>query len=228
MVSVVTWWRSVEPAEIRARLTDVNDGIIAVAGMGLGLAGAEVNRTTAIAVVVLSSVVGAMSVFGMELGETFGEREAVAAIAESERRLIELSPDEELAELIEAFESKGVSPATARAVAEELSAADALSAQLEIEYGIRGFTSASEALREAVLAGLAFLAGALVPLVATILVPWDTREELVLLISVLSLVGTSVVLSRRGMSRIGSTVARSVVVGLGALGISYVLGDWLI
>lgn len=228
MVSVVGWWRSVDPAEIRARLTDVNDGIIAVAGMGLGLAGADVNRTTAIAVVVLSSVVGAMSVFGMQLGETFGEREAVEAIAASEQRLLELSPDEELAELIESFESKGVSPATARAVAEELSAADALSAQLEIEYGITGFISVAQALREAVLAGLAFMIGALVPLTATILVPWDTREELVLLISVLSLVATSVVLSRRGMSRMGRTVVRSVVVGLCALGVSYVLGDWLI
>ena len=38
----LTRWRESEPEEIRSWITEVNDGIIAVAGMGLGLAGADV------------------------------------------------------------------------------------------------------------------------------------------------------------------------------------------
>lgn len=164
----------------------------------------------------------------MQLGEAFAEREAVEEIAARERRLLELSPDDELAELAGVFEAKGVSTATARAVAEELSASDALSAQLEMEYGIREFISARHAWLEGALAGLAFLGGASMPLLITLLVPWNAREGSVVAIAALSLVATSVVLSRRGLSHMWLTVGRSVVVGLSSLGLAFLLGDWLI
>ena len=119
------------PDTARSRITDVNDGIIAaVAGMSLGLAGAEVSRTTAYAVITISAVVGALSVFGAELGEGFAQREAELATVAEEQRLLELGPEEEIEELVEWFEAKGVSTETSRKVAEELSDADALSAQL--------------------------------------------------------------------------------------------------
>lgn len=44
----------------------------------------------------------------------------------------------------------------------------------------------------------------------------------------LALILTSVVLSVLGRSRIWMTIARSVIVGLGTLGVSYALGDWLL
>ena len=49
------------------RITDVNDGIVAVAGMGLGLAGAEVSAATSYMVISVSTLVGAMSVFGKSM-----------------------------------------------------------------------------------------------------------------------------------------------------------------
>lgn len=228
LTALTGWWDRLDPTDVRARLTDINDGIVAVAGMGLGLAGAEVSQPTAIAVVVLSAAVGAMSVLGMQLGEAFAEREAVESIAAQERRLLELSPDDELAELAAAFEAKGVSAPTAYAVAAELSAADALSAQLEIEYGIREFITIRQAVLEGALAGLAFLLGASLPLLITLLVPWDAREGSVVAIAVLSLAITSIVLSRRGLSHMWLTVGRSVFIGLSSLGLAFLLGDWLI
>jgi len=229
MISRVrSWWAAIDPADVRERITDVNDGIIAVAGMGLGLAGAHVNASTTYAVVTLSASVGALSVCGMQLGEAFADREAVEAVAAEERRLLELTPDEELAELAEAFVVKGVSPETARAVAEELSAVDALSAQLEVEYGIREYISRRAAWVRGIAAGVAYLFGAMIPLLITVLVPFRWREEWSVLAALVALMVTSLVLSRRGMSNMWATAGRSIAVGVIAFGLAYFFGDLLL
>lgn len=217
-----------DAADVRELVTDVNDGIIAVAGMGLGLAGAEVSAVTTYAVVCISALAGALSVFGVRLGETFANREAQLSTVAQERRLLELSPEEEIAELALWFETKGVSPDTSRAVAQELSQADALSAQLEIEYGIRELTSSRHAWRDSVAGGVAFAVGALVPVLVTVLMPFAWRTSYTVVTAVGSLIVTSVVLSRLGHSHVWFTILRSVLVGLGSLGITYALGDWLL
>lgn len=222
------WWRHLDAADVRERITDVNDGIIAVGGMGLGLAGAGVSATTSYAVIAISATAGAMSVAGTKLGESFADREAQQSTVAQERRLLALTPDEERAELVDWFESKGVRPDTARRVADELSASDALSAQLEIEYGIRTLTSTRDAWTDGLFSGLAFLLGAALPVLIALVTPLPWRSEWTVAVACLSLVITSVVLARRGRSRIWLTILRSLAVGLGTLAASYVLGDWLI
>lgn len=225
---LVSWWSHGEPADFRERVTDINDGIIAVAGMGLGLAGAEVAPATALAVIAISTAAGALSVAGTKLGEAFAEREAEQATVAEELRLLELTPDEEQAELVEWFVAKGVTSDTAQRVAEELSTADALSAQLEIEYGIRTLTTRRDAWTEGLWSGLAFLFGAMLPVLVAFLTPVPWRTEWTVAVACLSLMATSIVLARRGRSHIWNTVLRSVAVGVGTLAVSYVLGDWLI
>ncbi|MBD0021921.1 hypothetical protein GII33_20655 [Gordonia pseudamarae] len=216
------------PETARARITDVNDGIMAVAGMSLGLAGADVERTTTFAVITISAVVGALSVLGAELGEAFAQREAEIATAAEEQRLLDLQPEEEIAELVDWFVAKGVSEETSRQVAVELSEADALSAQLEIEYGIREMTSSRDAWTDGISAGVGFLIGALAPVLIAYLLPIGWREEWTIVAAIVSLTVTSFVLARSGRSDIRKTVARSVIMGAGTLAVSHILGDWLI
>ena len=60
----------------------------------------------------------------------------VSALLAQERRELDESPLEELAELATLYQAKGSSEATARQVAEELTARDALGAHLDAELGI--------------------------------------------------------------------------------------------
>lgn len=228
LTRVTSRWGSIDADAVRTRLVDVNDGVIAVAGMGLGLAGADVASHTTYAITILNTVVGALAVFGVRLGEEFAGLEAEQATIAHEQRLLELSPDEELAEMIEWFEHKGVSPETSRTVAEELSAADSLSTQLEIEYGIRERTTPRQAWQESVMAGVGFALGALIPAFFAIVTPWRWHVGSVILAMMASLVVTSVLLARLGHSAIWPTILRSVIVGVSALGISYLLGDLLL
>jgi VIT1/CCC1 family predicted Fe2+/Mn2+ transporter len=223
----MVWWRRlrerVEPAAVRERVTDVNDGILAVAGFSEGLVGSGLATESVFGIIAVSALAGSVAVAAARLGEAIADREVQLDLVAEEQRQLALSPEEEVEELAEHFRAKGVSPATARQVAEELSAADALSAQLENEYGIRELTPALQPWLEALGSGLSFLIGAGVPLAVAWLYPGSWLEEFTLLAVLVSLVITALVLARLGQTRIWRTLARSVLIGLGSLGTSYLV-----
>lgn len=215
--------RLIDPARVRAHVADVNDGIIAVAAMSEGLAVAGAPPATVYSIIVLTALAGAMSVAGVRFGEVSADREVELGLIEEEKRLLALSPEEEIAELAGYYEAKGLSPALARQVAEELSAADALSAQLDAEYGIREFTQASTPWRAGVIAGGAFLAGASVPVAMAYFFPGPWLWESTLVAAIASLTVTSIVLARLGRTHVWRTVLRSLIVGAASLGLTALL-----
>jgi VIT1/CCC1 family predicted Fe2+/Mn2+ transporter len=212
--------RLVDPARVRAHVADVNDGIIAVAAMTEGLAGAGAPPSTVYSIIVLTALAGAISAAGVKFGEVSADREVELGLIEEERRLLAMSPEEEITELAKHYEAKGLSPALARQVAEELSAVDPLSAQLEVEYGIREVTPASTPWRVGIAAGGAFILGATVPVAMAYFFPGPWLWEYTLIAVIASLTITSVVLARLGQTRVWRTMLRSLVVGAASLGLS--------
>jgi VIT1/CCC1 family predicted Fe2+/Mn2+ transporter len=198
------WWRRlrerIDPAGVRERVTDVNDGILAVAGFSEGLVGSGLVTERIFGIIAVSAIAGGVAVAAARLGEAVADREVQLDLVAQEQRLLALSP-----------------------VAEELSAADVLQAQLENEYGIRELTSAWQPWLEALWSGLSFLLGALVPLAVAWLYPGSWLEEFTLIAVLVSLALTALVLARLGQTRIWRTLARSVLIGLGSLGASYLV-----
>ncbi len=96
-----------------------------------------------------------------------------ALIAKEKRELAEM-PEEELAELTEIYRAKGLSAETAARVAEELTERDALSAHLEAELGIHQEDVVSP-WQAAFASAVAFIAGAILPLLAILLPPPELR-----------------------------------------------------
>lgn len=217
------WW-PLSKEDIRARVADVNDGVLAVAGLAEGLS-LVLDTHSLATIVTVAAVAGAVSVGGANYAETAAEREAQQELIRAEQHLLELSPGEELDELVQHFLDKGVSEETARRVAEELNSADALTAQLETEYGIRELLTPGEPLKEAIASSLSFLTGALVTVIIALVVPQVWVEEYVLVGVALSLTVTAIVLSRLGGTRIWASVLRSLTIGAGALGASILVGS---
>lgn len=196
--------------------------------MAMGLVGADVGAMTAVAVITMSTAAGALSIFGVTLGQNYAHRESQLATLEEEKRLLEQSPQEEIEELAGWFEAKGVSAQTSLEVAQEMSRENALAAQLELEYGIREVMSVHSVWMNAIFAGLAFVAGAMIPVMIAYLVPFSWRDEYTVVTAVLALTITSVILTWLGKSKFWPTVARTLTVGMATLAITYYLGDWLI
>ena len=122
---------------LRAGVLGANDGIVSVAALVVGVAGAT-NRVSIILAAGIAGLIG--GAISMALGEyvsvssqTDSER---ALIAKEKRELVEM-PEEELHELAGLYEAKGLQPETAQRVAIELTDHDAIAAHLSAELNHR-------------------------------------------------------------------------------------------
>ena len=98
---------------------------------------------------------------------------------------------------------------------------------LEID-GFDQVTTVVGAIRVALSAGLAFLIGATVPILISVITPVSWRDEYTIVAVAVALGFTSIVLARLGHTRIWQTLARSILIGLAALGSSYLIGSVLL
>lgn len=117
---------------LRAGVLGANDGIVSTAGIVVGVAAATASREPILTAGIAGLAAGAVS---MALGEYVSvstQRDTERALLNKERRELREDPAAELDELAALYEGKGLSPATARAVAEELSDHDAFAAHAEI------------------------------------------------------------------------------------------------
>jgi VIT1/CCC1 family predicted Fe2+/Mn2+ transporter len=209
---------------VRTHLVDVNDGVIATAGVVEGLLAAGAAITTIVVAALSTMLGGGVALGGMKYSEAADERDAELAVLAEERRLHELQPEEELAELAALYEDKGVSPALARQVAEELSTKDALLHHAEVEHGITLNGDSPTPAGTAVLAGLGFMVGAAVPLVVSMAAPAAWRIPLTVLAVVATLCVTATVVARLGGLSIGRTVLRTVLIGVLTMSLTFAGG----
>ena len=104
-------------------------------------------------------------------------------------------------------------------------ARDALDAQLEREHGILAIMSRAEPVRALIGSAIAYLLGAGIPLIITVVVPAAAESWLILAAVFVSLIVTSTVGGRTGHTKLPSTIARALTVGLGTMAISYLAGS---
>lgn len=215
---------SLDAAKRRSLIVEANDGIMTTAGIIEGFAGAGADGHTVTIAAASAMIVGAIVLTGARYSEEAAERESILATIAEEQRLLDLDPQAELDELTAIYESKGLSPDLAAAVATELSAKDALGAQLDAEYGLTTAPSALAPWVIAAAAGLAYASGAVIPLTGVLVLPDDLRAEVTFIGTLLALTVTSAVLARLAHLPLGRTLARTVIVAFIAMSISLAVG----
>ncbi len=213
-----------DPESHRSWTLVANDGIIATAGILEGFAGAGATDRSLLLAATVATIAGMLAAGGAKWTEVEAEREAQQLAHADEAAALAARPDEELAELIAYYEARGLAPALAREVAEQLTAHDAVAAQLESEHGIYDVISPIEPIIEGVGASVAYMLGAAIPLLITLLVPTNIEGWAIVLAVIASLTVTSVIGARTGHLDVGRTIARTLAVGIGTLAVSYAVG----
>ncbi len=208
---------------LRAGVLGANDGIVSVAGIVVGVAGATSHRGPILTAGLAGLVAGAAS---MSLGEyvsVSSQRDSERALLAKERRELNEEPDEELEELTAIYEAKGLTRETAELVAAELTANDAFAAHAEVELGIDP-DDVVNPWHAAAASAAAFVVGALLPLIA-ILVPGPGLRVPITVVAVLVALALAGTLSARlGGSSVRLAVVRVVVGGAIALALTYTIG----
>jgi vacuolar iron transporter family protein len=208
---------------LRAGVLGANDGIVSTAGLVVGVAATTNDGTTILAAGVAGLVAGAISMAAGEYVSVSTQRDSEKALLAKERRELADFPDYELAELTEIYEAKGLSPATARQVAEELTAHDAFTAHAEAELKLNP-DELTNPWAAAGSSAIAFICGALLPLLAIVLPPAQWRVPVTFVAVVVALALTGSLSARLGGSRRGRAVLRVVVGGALAMAITYAIG----
>lgn len=208
---------------LRAGVLGANDGIVSVAGLVVGVAGATSATGPIFTAGIAGLTAGAVSMALGEYVSVSSQRDAELGQLAQERRELRESPDEELAELAALYEAKGLSRATARTVAAELTAHDPLAAHLDAELGLDPEELTSP-LQAAGASALAFVVGAVLPLVAILLPPAAWRVPVTVAVVLLALGLAGWFGARIGGARPGRAVLRVVVGGGAGLALTYGIG----
>ncbi len=155
---------------LRAAVLGANDGIVSIAGLVVGVAAGGASATTIIASGVAGTVAGAMSMAAGEYVSVKSQADAEHADLALERRELREDPHSELDELTRIYRQRGLDEELARAVAEQLTAHDALAAHARDELGITE-TLRARPLQAAASSAAAFIVGAALPMLTALLVP---------------------------------------------------------
>lgn len=209
---------------LRAGVLGANDGIVSVAGLVVGVAAATAERGPVLTAGAAGLVAGAVS---MALGEYVSvstQRDTERSLLDKERRELDEEPEQELAELMAMYEDKGLSPKTARIVAEELTVHDPFAAHVDIELGIDpdALTSPWQA---ALSSAIAFVTGALLPLLAIVLLPTSIRIAVTFAVVVIALAATGTISAWLGGAPRRPAVTRIMIGGAIAMIITYGIGQ---
>jgi len=208
---------------LRAAVLGANDGIVSVAGVVVGVAGATSDRTALAIAGVAALTAGALSMAVGEYVSVSSQRDSERALLDLERRELAEDPEQELEELVELHRAAGLSPGLARAVAVEQTAHDALRAHATVELGIDPDELVDPG--HAALASLgAFLVGGVLPLLAVLATPVAARVPMTFLAVLAALTLTGALSARLGRAERRPAVLRNVVGGALAMAITFGVG----
>lgn len=219
-------WRVARLGRLREVVFGAQDGLLSIVALVTSIAVAVESQTT----VVIAGLAGALpGMISMATGAFLGsraEQDVQRAEIEREARELETNPAEELAELVVVFQREGRTYHEARELADEISQDRDLwlKTLAEKELGISTEDTTSP-VKDALVMGLAFIAGAAIPLVPHFFLTGGTA------------IAVSVGATLAGLFALGLLKGRMVerspltqgleILGIGSLsaGIGYALGE---
>jgi VIT1/CCC1 family predicted Fe2+/Mn2+ transporter len=148
---------------LRAAVLGVNDGLVSVASLMVGVVAAKQSESVIVTTALAGIAAGALS---MAVGEYVSVRSQVD-IEESDRAIEAkqhaTNPEGEFLELVQIYMQRGLSEDLAKQVAEQMHAHDALETHMRDELGQFEHTKARP-VQAAIASAISFTLGGLVPL----------------------------------------------------------------
>lgn len=208
---------------LRASVLGANDGIVSIAGLVLGVAGATNSSAIIFTAGMAGIIAGAISMAVGEYVSVSSSKDTEKVLLKKERYELEHFPKEELEELASIYRHKGLSEKTAKIVANELTAHDPIAAHFDVELRIDP-ENLINPWHAAVASALSFLLGAVIPLVAITIPPLSYRIPFAFSSVIVALVLTGTLSAMVGGANIKRAIIRVVSGGVLAMLATYLVG----
>lgn len=191
------WHRMERIGWLRAAVLGANDGILSTASLVVGVAAAGTARKDILLAGVAGMVAGALSMAAGEYVSVSSQADTERADLELERIELETNREAEEQELAAIYVERGIDPALALTVAQQLMAKDALGAHARDEIGLID-ELAARPLQAAVSSAATFTAGALLPILTSLLSPQPLIVPIVCCASLVCLAALGTIAARAG------------------------------
>ncbi len=210
---------------LRAAVLGANDGILSTSSLVLGVATAHAAHSSVLIAGVAGLAAGAMSMAAGEYVSVHSQADTEKAELELERKELKTDNQGEHKELAAIYVARGLHPALAKQVADQLMAHDALGAHARDELGISETVNARP-IQAALTSAASFGIGAALPLLVTAMAPDSALVFLVagtslaflaLLGALAAYVGGARVLMGALRVTFWGALAMAVTAGVGAL-----------
>ncbi|MEZ5855707.1 MAG: VIT family protein [Hyphomicrobiaceae bacterium] len=208
---------------LRAAVLGANDGIVSISSLLVGVAAADPSPRAVIIAGIAGLSAGAMSMAAGEYVSVSSQSDIERADIAREKQALVDSPDAELAELVAIYAHRGLSPETAKLVAKELTARDALGSHVRDELGLSEIHAANP-LQAALASGATFSVAGGVPLLAAVMSPPNYIIHVVLVVTVLTLVALGYFGAKTGGAPIAPSLVRVVGWGIFAMAVTAGIG----
>lgn len=208
---------------LRAAVLGSNDGLVSTAALMVGVAATDASASAIVAAGVAGVAAGAMSMAVGEYVSVSSQSDIEAADRQLEIEHLAADPEGELEELTDLYVSRGVEPATARAVAEQMTAHDALTTHLREELGQHDFSKARP-LQAALASAGSFTLGGLIPFLGG-LWPADSRVMGVVVVTIIGLLAAGMLSAKAAGCGLLRPTLRVVLGGVLAMAITFGVGS---
>lgn len=208
---------------LRAAVLGANDGLISTASLVVGVAASAATRSEVMVAGVAGLVAGALSMAAGEYVSVSSQSDTEEADLARERNELATDPASEHAELASIYVSRGVEPGLADQVATQMMAKDALGAHARDELGMSDVTMAKP-LQAAWASAATFASGAVLPLIAVMLLPTAYLLPGLGLIVLVLLALLGGLAARTGGAPMGKGILRVTFWGLVAMAVTAGVG----
>jgi VIT1/CCC1 family predicted Fe2+/Mn2+ transporter len=208
---------------LRAAVLGANDGIVSTASIIVGVAAARANRSDILVAGVAGLVAGALSMAAGEYVSVSSQADTERADLTRERAELATDPVGEEDELAGIYVERGLEPPTARIVARQLMAHDALKAHARDELGMVDELNARP-LQAALASAASFAVGAALPILTVIVAPAALVSRVVAGVSLACLATLGAVAAQAGGAPVLVGAGRVAFWGALAMGVTAAVG----
>jgi VIT1/CCC1 family predicted Fe2+/Mn2+ transporter len=201
---------------LRAAVLGANDGLISTASLLVGVAAASPSSQTLLLTGMAALTAGALSMAAGEYISVSSQADTEKADLDKERHELINNAERELVELTTIYEQRGLNHTLAQQVAIALTEHDALAAHARDEIGLTDLSQAKP-IQASVASGLAFITGAILPVIGILILPAQTLVWSLASLTVVGLILLGIISARLGGAPIIPATTRVVVWGVLAM-----------
>ncbi|USS86160.1 VIT1/CCC1 transporter family protein [Fructilactobacillus cliffordii] len=211
---------------LRAGVLGSNDGILTVVGVLFSVGVATTNPFTIFIAGLSDLLACAFSMAGGEYASVSSQRDTeVSAVAE-EKRLLETDYAGERQDVIDYYQGRGISTATATEIADDLLKKNPLQTLVSVKYDLKigQYMSPWSAAFSSLISAAA---GGTLPLLAMTLLPGPIKWEGTIIAVIIAVALTGFLSAKLGNGLVKIAIIRNVIVGILTMFIHYFVGIML-